>query len=653
LLYLTIFLLCIFTLPSFAKSGKSDNTSSLYTEGINFLKAGFLDKAKSKFEAILEINPAYAPARSKIRLIQNKEARMLERDRIIAQKKSVLEVEKKWVSLTKAARPEKKAPITGEKKTKQQKIIKEKAQQIIPEINFTDAHLRDVLKYLSRISGVNIVLDEGLFVHNAGGELGIPINKQGKSREEGESETVEGKPALSGNYGTSISDRVTISLKNIPLVEALKYILLAKGMAYRIDDYAIVVSTAQRLQQVGMETRYYHLTSGIGNFTEYAEPSNKQEEGLGWEGANKKKQKTLTIKDVLEQSGVPFPKGSKIFLDERTGTLIVRNTRKNLKVIEDILSILDVIPCQVEIEARFVEIKEQTAKELGMEWMIKSSNYTFGRDNNLRLDDTTSDSAYGQYPLSANRTGKEGFTKGLRFIPNVNSNGTVVSPAGSIVSLSGILTEPQFRAVLHTLNQSGNVNLVSAPKITTLNNQRAKIEVGDELIYPGDYEITPPTVKGNTSDIITPGIAVPISFETRDLGVILNVVPNVGADKKTINLTLTPEISDLLEWMDYGIPGGTGWNKVPIKKPVIQLRDITTSVVVNNGDTVVLGGLIKEDLKKSKDKIPLLGDIPLLGRMFRSETKQSIKTNLIIFITAKLVAPSGAAAANGKKEYTY
>ena len=672
-IFLIVFVTCMFIVPTFAEfEDEGTQIKTLYKEGLTLLQASRLDEAKERFEAILEIDPTYAPARSKIRLILDEQARMIRMDRIISGRERLLEVQEEWFPPRREPKIKEVVPEMERFKTERQRIMGEKAQQIIPEINFTDAHLRDVLQYLSRISGVNIILDEDLFVRQPTGEWGIPFEVEVTRKEEVEEveeaeeleweEEFERAPVPLPTYTTVISDRVTISLKNLPLIEALKYILAAKGLKYRIDEYAIVVSTPQRLEEVDMETRYYHLTAGIGSFTEYIEPT-EEEEVFEWEeGTEEGKRETLTIKDVLEQSGVPFPPGSNIFLDQRTGTLIIRNTPINLAVIEDILRILDVTPYQIEIEARFVEIRQETAEELGLEWMVKSDNFMFGlgRDENLRWDNATMDPVYGKY----HDTGKKGVTRGLRYLTLANKEGiSTGTPAGSILSLSGILTRPQFRMILHALNQSGNTNLVSAPKITTLNNQRAQIEMVEEFIYPDEYEITPPTLKTYSyildstviyydTRIVTPGIAVPIGFETRDMGIILNVLPSVGADRKTITLTLIPEISEFVGWIDYGIEEGIGWNKIPVRKPIFQTRNVTTSVVINDGETVILGGLIKEDIHTSEDKIPLLGDIPLLGKLFRNSTKQSVKTNLIIFVTAKLIAPSGELVRE-MKEYAY
>ncbi len=699
---LFLLLTCFLPAKILAESAEQDQIKILYQQGKSLYRQGKLEEAKEKFEEILLINPRYQPARSKINLILYRQERNLEKDKIITSRERALDVQETWLRPGKEPASVREVIVPARIISPQQKLMEEKVQQVIPEINFTDAHLRDVFQYLSRISGINIILDEAVFKRDNGERIEMPqtveVNNTGtgsvtggKSAEAGsegeEAELYEKVSLPDSGEQLKASDKVTISLKNIPLIEALKYILTAKGLRYRIDEYAILVSTAERLAEVEMETRYYHLTSGIGSFTEYVEAEEGSiEEELVWDEEESESRSRLTVKEVLEESGVPFPPGSKIFLDQRTGTLIVRNTPDNLSVIEDILKILDVTPYQIEIEAKFVQLTDDMAEELGMEWIVNGDLFRFGPRNSMRLDSDTTDPTYGRYPDPLNLTGHDGITKGERFLTNGEHMygdywvsreldylaDTMGYPLGNLLSISGILTRPQFRMILHALNQSGEAHLVSAPKITTLNNQLAQIEMVEEFIYPGEYELTAPTVKGTTTDIydrdsdgnittvsqsvstniITPGIAVPISFETRDLGIILKVTPSVGADRKTINLTLIPEISEFKDWIDYGIRTGIGWNAIPMRKPIFHTRNVTTSVVIQDGETVVLGGLIKETTARTEDKIPLLGDIPILGVLFRSKTDVSRKTNLVIFVTAKLITPTGELVKE-TKQYAY
>ena len=117
------------------------------------------------------------------------------------------------------------------------------------------------------------------------------------------------------------------------------------------------------------------------------------------------------------------------------------------------------------------------------------------------------------------------------------------------------------------------------------------------------------------------------------------MTPTVGPDGYTINLALNPEVAELVDWIDYG--SVFEGQEIFIPQPVFSSREVQTTISIWDGQTVVMGGLIREDLVTMKDKIPLLGDIPFLGRLFRSEGERSTKRNLIIFVTARLVRPDG------------
>jgi len=527
-------------------------------------------------------------------------------------------------------------------KSERQVLMEEKANQVIPEINFTDAQLSDVLKYLSNVSGINIIFDEELVRGGVAASAAEDTEEVGVGEEKRVEETAGGSSMGKNPMG----GRVSISLKNVPLIEALKYILSSKGLKFRIDEYAILVSTPSRLENVEMETRYYHLSSGSGVFTSMGRKDVTEEGEEAVMSRSSESETSMTIKDVLEQSGVPFPPGSKIFLDQRTGTLIVRNTPANLSIVEKILGALDVPPFQVAIEAKFVEVTEEVMQELGLEAFL-NSNFNLGYKYNSGPGPATGpaqpSAAIMQGTGINSSAGAPGtntqFTKGLRFLQQNTGSALFNNSGGSMFSVA-TLSQPQLQFILHALDQCGVANMLSAPKVTTVNNQQAKIEVVTEIIYPSEFEITPPTTN-NSGLVITPAVVIPSAFTTRDTGIILEVTPSVGADRKTINLTLIPEVSELSSWMDYGIPAGATFNRVPVLQPFFSTRNVTTSVIINDGETVVLGGLIRDVTGRYNDKIPVLGDLPVIGRAFRVEGEVSSKKNLLIFVSAHLLTPNG------------
>ena len=197
--------------------------------------------------------------------------------------------------------------------------------------------------------------------------------------------------------------------------------------------------------------------------------------------------------------------------------------------------------------------------------------------------------------------------------------------------------------IVHALDQNGNADVLSAPRVTTRSGVNATIEVVEEIIYPTEFETNISSLQrqnegGGSSEsqfvTITPG-----SFETRETGVILNVLPTVGPDGYTIELVLAPEVAELVDWLDYG--GTQDGIAYRIPQPVFASRNVQTSIVIWDGQTVVMGGLITERLLTINDKIPILGDIPLLGRFFQNKGESSEKRNLLIFVTARVVDPAG------------
>jgi len=166
----------------------------------------------------------------------------------------------------------------------------------------------------------------------------------------------------------------------------------------------------------------------------------------------------------------------------------------------------------------------------------------------------------------------------------------------------------------------------------------ATMKVVDEWIYPTRYEFQ--IVQSDTNgdgDFNDAGETqyknVPSDFVKRDVGILLRVTPSVGMDDDTITLTLIPEVSEGTAGY-FSYTGG-------VTLPLFTSRNISTSVVVNNGDTVMLGGLIKETQTKVETRIPLLGDLPWLGKFFRKDTENTIRKNLLIFVTASVLSSSG------------
>jgi len=419
--------------------------------------------------------------------------------------------------------------------------------------------------------------------------------------------------------GVKLSEKkVAIKVKDMPLESLLKYIFRNQGLTYRIEKNAVWVDTLDNMENEAPETRMYFLDQGLAMFTEFSGTTGGTKGGIGGGSAISK---IKTIKDILENA-VMWPSDSKINLDERTGALIVTNTPANLKIIEDILYNLDIDATQILVEARFIEINITDLSELGV---------------NLSLD---SPWAINKQETSGTESGaitQVGTPTGSKF-----STFTGSPDEGLNITYQGILTKPQFSAVLHAIDKKTNSKTLSAPKITTLNNQTATIEIGYEFVYPTRYE--PTLVKedkngdGNFLGTVngvkeTRFVNVPQGFETRPIGILLHVTPSVGKDKENITLTLNPEVSEATaNAFEYS---------GEVKLPKFTMRNLNTNIVVQNGDTIVLGGLIKESKTNTRTKVPFLGDLPIVGSLFRKNSDSTTRKNLLIFVTASILSPEG------------
>jgi general secretion pathway protein D len=232
--------------------------------------------------------------------------------------------------------------------------------------------------------------------------------------------------------------------------------------------------------------------------------------------------------------------------------------------------------------------------------------------------------------------------------------------APAIATFTGILTDPQFRVVIQALDKREGVDLLNEASVTTLSGRQTQIQVVDLVTIVTGASLNQSTggntgaavggVAGSTSGAI--GSTVNYPTESLPFGPTLDVIPYVSADGYTIQMTIIPTIAEFMGYDDPGqfIPqaqsvSGQGGVGIPLRAqlplPHFRVRQVTTSSIVYDGQTVVLGGLITEDVMKIKDKVPLLGDLPLIGRFFRAEGSRSRKKNLMIFVSPVILDPAG------------
>ena len=402
----------------------------------------------------------------------------------------------------------------------------------------------------------------------------------------------------------SVSGNITLRLINVPWDQALDIILKSKNLDKRVNGNVIWVAPAAELaKQEADELK--------------AQQEKKVLDPLRIEYIRLNYAKAENVRTLIEAGRATSDRSSAntslltdrgtVTIDTRTNTLIVKDTAETISNIRDLISKIDIAVKQVMIEARIVSATDTFSKELGVKWGILSQGAASNRNllvgGNLSTIDslktyTTATNADGTtYPVYS----------GLTAANNLSVNLGAANPAGSIafglLSISDLLLDLELSAM--QADNKGEV--ISSPKVLTADKQTAKIMSGTQIPYQEA------SASGATS---TSFIEAALSLE---------VTPNITPEGR-IGLDLSIENGS-----PTIINGATAVSKDSIK----------TNVVVDDGQTVVLGGVFKNTLGNDVTKIPFLGDLPYVDRFFKRTSKTNNKQELLIFVTPKLVNDTG------------
>ncbi|MBN8709147.1 MAG: hypothetical protein BGO12_07795 [Verrucomicrobia bacterium 61-8] len=647
--------------PSFIAN--VEEVKQLLTEAKGFYDSGRFDLAQKRYEQVLNIDRYNIAARRGMEQVDNARANYANVAYGEARGDMLREVKKGWEL------PIRKFDVKGSSIIDQPQIdtrgtsaINRKLDEIIiPKVDFSDATIREALDFLKQRA---VALDTG---EQDPSHRGVNI-------------VLKLAPDA-----PEAQQRISLSLTDIPLRVAIDYVAKAANLKLKIEPYAVVVVPQSEPTDILITKEYKVPPSFITALPASTDTASAGGGGNGSISVAPGSQSAVaarsTARQFLEANGVTFPPNASANFLTASSKLIVRNTQANLDIIDSLVEVqLQTPPSQVEIESKFLEVTQNNLNELGFDWLlgqfalpggtgvyggggtegfgrsINSSQYPFINPG-TSLPVGASSSTSGPV-TSGNRTGSSAISvnavDALLF-------GSPVGPAAGALTLAGIFTNPQFQVVIRALSQNKGVDLVSAPKVTTKSGQRATIQIVREFRYPTEYDL--PQVSASSGSTYQPVVpTTPTAFDTKPVGITLEVEPTVGPDGFTIDLTLSPRVVEFDGFINYGSPisasvagitGGTGSiiNLAPtftfvatenvINQPVFSTREVTTDVTVFDGATVVLGGLIREDVQKVEDKTPILGDIPLAGRLFRTTADQHIKRNLIMFVTANLLDPAG------------
>lgn len=583
----------------------------LYQQGRKLYEDGQFDKARDKFEEILAVNPYHLKAAEQIKIINQKMYDVAKERHKMTIAERMAEGEWKGVpqlvprTYVSAEEVLKEPTIKNQETSTIQKKLNE---IIIDKIDFDEVSIQAAIKYLKLRSrerdpegkGVNIILRM-----STGADLSAPAPAADNAIGE-EAEAPAPEPTSSSSVPT-----ITMLVDNIPLGEAIRYICRGANLKYRIEKYAVVIAT-QEIPLDDLETRIYALeTEAISTVG-----GQSGETGADTTGSSS------AVQEYFKNRGIQFPEGARIVFDGRISRLIATNTPDNLAKIEEIIQEINVVDPQVLIETKFVEIAEDDIDSLGFEWLIsRPAGQTNPPMGNSSMSFDQNDPLM-RFPDSLTTTWAGG-NDVLFNITHHDSQGVT------------------YRALIHALNASNKTEILATPRVTTMNGQEATIRMTTEQYFPESWSEATVTDSGMLTYAVP---SIPTFGEPVELGVVLTVTPTVDADKYTIGLQMTPRIQSHIGWTDYSYSLNTsvGPFNNTILMPIFELRTIETQITIYDGETIVMGGAIKDESGVTDDRIPGLGDIPLLGRLFRSKTEDRRKRNLLIFVTVRLVNPDGS-----------
>lgn len=319
-------------------------------------------------------------------------------------------------------------------------------------------------------------------------------------------------------------------------------------------------------------------------------------------------------KVVQNLSAVAADKNSKksaaVEADETTNALIITADKNLMGELVGMVKSLDIRRAQVLVEAIIVELQDVGGRELGVQWLFQNESRGFGSSVNSV---GSNNALLGNVAGAALGNGTD--ANGDAVNTTLNLAAALAGAPGQVFGI-GKLQNPgtDFAVLLNALSTDTEANILSTPSLLTLDNNEASITVGQEVPFvTGRYTST-----GNSTNPSSPFQTI----ERQDVGITLKVTPHINEGDSLI-LELEQEVSSL-----------TGASSSDL---ITNQRKINTSVMAQDGETIVLGGLVKDDVQESVQKVPLLGDIPLLGRLFRSNNTKITKTNLLVFIRPTII----------------
>jgi len=597
-------------------------------------ETGQLRAARKRLDDVLRIDPYNRAALKKIEKIEDQRMNAADERYAASREKALAQVSEAWLPPPPASVDPKKSRATQSASASNAAAILQSLADIrIPELLFSDKPIRAAVEELQRLSEQYDPKKQGInFV------LRLPPPGGGRDPE---------------------TATVSLELRDISLQVALKYLCdQVRGgdkLRYEVEDNAVFLLPTMETGG-DLEIRSYSLPpSLVANLKSV--------------GTDPRELGNAVLKNIGVNTEVM---GASATCFRDTGKLVVRNTPSELNKIEQRLRDTQGEPPQkqFEVETKFLQFSDNELKNFTFNLAMQMN-----QNNRIpRPDPNLSGYNPGYNPGTPGATGAlpnaNGGTSGLRGTAGLNQNGVSVTAlqnlldptfpqdASNQIGINAQVLGRGFSAFVQLLQNALGRDLVAAPRVTLADGKDSKIVISREMYYPTSY--TQPTVPNNDQGVGAGFILPPnpTGFEARQVGVTLSLTARSTAIPKAVDLDFTQlSVEDFEGFLDYGTiissvtdPAQTGQaaptvapqGNAPFLVPVFSKRSLETRVRLLDGETVGLGGLISESVQAVDDKVPGLGDIPLFGRLFRSEASQKVKLNLVVFCTLRIINPDGS-----------
>lgn len=452
-----------------------------------------------------------------------------------------------------------------------------------------------------------------------------------------------------------------LELEKTPLLDVIRYICEVADLKFEVDENAVTVGVQNEDE---MDIRFFEIrrslaqriayeANGPGESKDQTSDSNdklKDSERFADKsllestkdsssGSSDASQKLPDItQDMLKQfftpMGIDFPEGSTISYDRSNGKLIMKNLSKYLQRMESLLKEIDTPPPLVLVDSKVMEVSMNSMEELGFDWLLTYTDKETSRQ--FQFGGLSSSTFYRQSSTNY-------LLSGMKILPNFGGN-----------------NQFNLSVSVRALDQKDRSEILATPRLLVVAGYSGKLTIAEERYFPDQWSDAEVEIVNGTS--YTYKAPTPEFSDATNVGTIFTVKPTVSSNNYTILLNINTDISRMTGWSNYDysiiignmlfLPGDTSSaNFTPkMKMPEFSKRKLKSTVKIFDGETVVIGGILEDIASRREDKWPLLGEIPLLGRLFTDSEFASEKVNLMVFVTARLMRGNGLPVRDARKQ---